>query len=163
MVRTILAFWRKMSQVIINIFSGCEPPKPKILPFLFATGDDEKIVKEAMNVPLSKPIRPGFRRAFSVSTDEPVDMQPNGAFARSENVEGDSTPAVISPESTATLIKGWIYGDGSIGSKKTRVIVDAHVGEGEVSLALDISYDVASPDATSFEGFTEGADEAIPS
>jgi len=116
-----------------------------------------------MEVTLSKPIKPGFRRAFTVGVDEPVDQQPNGSFARSETLEGDSTAAVIRPESAATQIQGWIYGDGSLGSKKTRVIVDGHVGEGEVSITLDIAYQVASPDATEFVGFTESpTDEAIP-
>ena len=151
-----------MRDLVINI---CEPKhqKPKRHLWVFATGHDEPIPKEpSMDVTLSKPIKPGFRRAFEVSTDEPVDKQDNGAFARSEVVDGDSSAAVISPDSTETLIKGWIYGDGSIGNKKTRIIVDAHVGDGDVPLALDVSYEVAHPDATAFTNFKEGADEAIP-
>jgi hypothetical protein len=150
-----------MSHTVVNIFNCCKKTPPRLL--VFATGHDEAIPRPIpMDITLSKPIRPGFRRAFTVGTDEAVDAQPNGAFARSENVEGDSTPAVISPESTATQIKGWIYGDGALGNKKTRIIVDAHVGEGDAALALDISYEVASPDATAFQNFTEGSDSSIP-
>ena len=45
--------------------------------FVFATGHDERIPKEPpdMEVTLSKPIKPGFRRAFTVSTDEAIDNQ----------------------------------------------------------------------------------------
>lgn len=161
----MLAWLVKIMNVIINILKGqdCEPAKPKPIMLVFATGHDEPIPKETpMEVTLSKPIKPGFRRAFTVGTDEPVDQQPNGAYASSEVLEGDSTAAVIKPESTATLIQGWIYGDGSLGTKKTRITVDGHVGAGEASITLDILYTVSSPDATDFVNFTEGADEAIP-
>lgn len=161
MLKRLLHF---VNDIIINISGrSCEPPKPKPTRLLvFATGHDEPIQKDIMDVTLSRPIRPGFRRAFTVGTDEPVDAQPNGAFARSETIVGDSTAAVIRPESTNTLIQGWIYGDGSLGTKHTRVTVDGHVGDGEVEIALDIHYEVASPDATAFQNFAEGAEEAIP-
>ena len=115
-----------------------------------------------MEVTLSKPIKPGFRRAFTVSTDEAIDKQADGTYAKSETLEGDSTAPVVLPESTDKLLTGWIYGDGSLGKKKARITVDGHVGEGDVSITLDISYEVASPDATEFQNFTEGADEPIP-
>ncbi len=138
-----------------------KPPKPKVHLWIFTEGLDERIPAD-MDITLTKPIKPGWRRKCTVATDEPVDQQPNGLYARSENVEGDSTPAVILPESTNQLIQLWVYGDGALGTKKTRVIVDAHVGEGDVALNLDLSYEVASPDATAFENFTEGEDEVIP-
>lgn len=158
--------WTWVSKTIINIFTGgCDPgkKKPKERLFVFATGHDEPIPQETpMEVTLSKPIKPGFRRSFTVGTDEPVDKQPDGSFAKSEVLEGDSRAAEILPTSTETLLQGWIYGDGSVGAKKDRVTVDGHVGEGDVPITLDISYEVNSPDATSFTNFTEGADEAIP-
>ncbi len=151
---------------VINIFGGsCEPhkKKPKQRLFVFATGHDEPIPKETpMEVTLSKPIKPGFRRSFTVSIDEAVDKQPDGSFAKSEVLEGDSRAAEILPESTATLLTGWIYGDGAVGTKKDRITVDGHVGEGDVPITLDVSYEVASPDATAFTDFKEGADEPIP-
>ena len=116
-----------------------------------------------MEVKLSKPIAPGFRRSFEVGTDEAVDLQEDvGTFARGEVVEGDSRAPEILPESTEKLIKGWIYGDGSIGTKKVRITADGHVGEGLVPITLDVVYEVASKDATEFTGFKEGKDEAIP-
>jgi len=159
--------WIRVKDTIINIFNGgCDPMpkhKHKHRLFVFATGHDEQIPKETpMEVTLAKPIKPGFRRSFTVSTDEAVDKQPDGTFAKSETLEGDSTAAVILPESTSTLLKGWIYGDGSIGTKKTRITVDGHVGDGDVPITLDISYEVQSPDATAFTDFKEGADELIP-
>jgi hypothetical protein len=141
-----------------------EKKKKPIRLFVFATGHDERIPKEPpdMEVTLSKPIKPGFRRAFTVSTDEAIDKQADGTYAKSETLDGDSTAPVVLPESTDKLLTGWIYGDGSLGKKKGRITVDGHVGEGDVSITLDISYEVASPDATEFQNFTEGADEPIP-
>jgi len=138
--------------------------KKPIRLIVFATGHDERIPKEPpnMEVTLSKPIKPGFRRAFTVGIDEAVDKQPDGSYAKSEVLEGDSRAAEVLPESTATELKGWIYGDGAIGAKKDRITVDGHVGDGDVPITLDISYEVQSPDATAFQNFTEGPDEAIP-
>lgn len=115
-----------------------------------------------MEVTLSKPIKPGFRRAFEVGTDEPVDKQVDGKYARSVTLEGDSSPATINPESTETKITGWINGDGALGDKATEITVDAHVGDEDIPLTLVVRYTVASPDATAFVGFKEGADEQIP-
>jgi len=154
---------RSISKVADAILRCCESPKPKTRLLVFATGHDERIEKIiVMQVTLSKPIKPGFRRAFTVSTDEAIDKQADGTFAKSEVVEGDSTAPVILPESSATELKGWINGDGSVGNKKVLVRADGHVGEGEVPIELEISYEVASADATAFTNFKEGADEAIP-
>lgn len=158
--------WKLVKQTVINIFTGsCDPDKkkPKQRLFVFATGHDEKIPQETpMEVTLAKPIKPGFRRSFTVGTDEAVDKQADGSYARTEVVEGDSRAPEILPTSTDKLLQGWIYGDGSVGAKKVRVTVDGHVGEGDVAITLDISYQVASADATEFVGFTEGPDEPIP-
>ena len=157
---------KDVKDTIINIFTGCCDPskKPKEQRLvLFATGHDEKIPQEIpMEVTLSKPIKPGFRRSFTVGTDEAIDKQPDGSYAKTEVVDGDSRAPEILPTSTDKLLQGWIYGDGSVGAKKVRVTADGHVGEGDVPITLDISYEVNSPDATEFVGFTEGADEAIP-
>ena len=156
---------KDFKDLIINIFTGCCDPseKPKQRLFVFATGHDEPIPQEIpMEVTLAKPIKPGFRRSFTVGTDEAIDKQPDGTYAKSETLEGDSTAPVILPESTDKLLTGWIYGDGSIGAKKARVTVDGHVGDGDVAITLDISYEVASADATAFQNFAEGADEPIP-
>ncbi len=147
----------------IHIHQYCEHKKPRTRLFVFATGHDEPIPRPTpMQVTLSKPIRPGFRRAFTVGTDEAVDKQPDGSYARAEVLSGDSRAPTIDTDSTGTLLKGWIYGDGAVGQKQVRVTVDGHVGEGDVPITLDVSYEVSTPDATSFVGFQEGADEAIP-
>lgn len=150
---------------IIDVIRGRDKKKKRRVRWLVLTlGHDEPITPKPkhMEVTLSKPIRPGFRRAFSVTTDEAVDKQPDGSYARSEVLNGDSTAPVIDATSTGTMIKGWIYGDGSIGSKKVRVTVDGHVGDGDVPITLDVTYEVQSPDATAFTNFQEGADEPIP-
>lgn len=151
-----------MLNIIINNYS-CEHRRkmPRLL--VFATGHDEEIERPTpMEVTLSKPIKPGFRRAFTVQTDEPVDKQDDGSFAKAEVLEGDSRAPVINPESTSTSLSGWIYGDGAIGAKKVRITVDGHVGEGVIPVTLDVSYEVQTPDATAFTNFAEGADEPIP-
>jgi hypothetical protein len=152
---------------LVEKVKPAKPPKPtkKVHLWVFLEGLDEPIRKiEHMDQALSKPIKPGFRRKCSIATDEPVDKQVDGKYARSENVDGDSTPPTVLDESTSQLIQFWVNGDGAIGKKIVRVIVDAHVGEGDVALTLDISYEVASADATAFSDFKEiGADEAIPS
>ena len=165
----MLKLLAKLVKTVINIFNGGSPvkdhkKKKPIRLIVFATGHDERIPKGPpdMEVTLSKPIKPGFRRAFTVGTDEAIDKQPDGTFAKSETLEGDSTAPVILPESTSTLLTGWIYGDGSIGAKKARITVDGHVGDGDVPITLDITYEVQSPDATAFTDFKEGADEPIP-
>ncbi len=151
----------------MNIFAGISPMKPKkkktnIRLIVFQSGHDERIPGTYMEVKLAKPIKPGFRRSFTVGTDEAVDKQPDGSYAKTEVVEGDSRAPEVLAESTSTLLTGWIYGDGSVGTKKVRITVDGHVGDGDVAITLDISYEVASADATDFVNFTEGADEAIP-
>lgn len=110
---------------------------------------------------LTKPLKPGFRRPFTITPDEPVDVNDSGTFVKVENVAGDST-VTIDPTSTATSIKGWINGDGATGDKAVRFVADGHLGDGDQPVSLDVEFTVANPDATIL-GFSEGAaDELIP-
>jgi len=110
---------------------------------------------------LNKPIKPGWRRPFTITPDEPVDVQANGQFFTAEVISGDST-VTHDPTSTATSLKGYFNGDGATGLKSIRLKADGHVGEGEQEVTLDVDYDVATPDATSIANMVEGTDELIP-
>lgn len=133
--------------------------KPKArLPISFGT--DEPILKDEMK--LSKPLKPGFRRPFTITPDEAVDINANGTYVAVEIVSGDST-VTIDPASSATSIKGWLNGDGATGDKAVRFTADGHLGEGDQPVSLDVEYTVSNPDATSLAAFTEGVDEPIPS
>lgn len=114
-----------------------------------------------MEIKLSKPIRPGYRRAVTLVPDAPVDLLPGEVYAKVSVVDGNSTIAVR-PETTAEEIKLWVNGDGAIGAKLARLRVDAHLGEGDVELNVDIAWEVAHPDATSISLKEEGEDEPIP-
>src|SRR4026208_1993038 len=107
----------KLEDILKAILKGsCESKKPKVRLIVFATGHDEPIEKKPnMEVRLAKPIKPGFRRSFTVGTAEAIDKQPDGSFAKTEVVEGDSRAPEVLPESTERLLKGWIYGDGALG------------------------------------------------
>jgi hypothetical protein len=133
--------------------------KPKKVRLSIKFGTDEPIPKE--NMKLTKVLKPGFRRPFTITPDEPVDVNASGTFVAVEIVTGDST-VTIDPTSTATSIKGWLNGDGSTGDKAVRFTADGHVGAGEQSVSLDVEFTVANPDATSLTAFVEGADEPIP-
>jgi hypothetical protein len=134
-------------------------PKHKVRFWFVSFGPDEPIAKPPP-MKLEKPIKPGFRRPFTITPDEPVDRMDNGQFITAEVTSGDST-VTIDPGSTATAIKGFLNGDGSIGDKSVRFTADGHIGDGVVSVTLDIEYTVTTPDATVL-GFTEGTDEPIP-
>lgn len=121
-------------------------------------GQDELIPKVKMK--LTKPIKPGFRRPFTIVPDEAVDANDQGGFVKVNTLAGDST-VTIDPTSTATEIKGWLNGDGAVGDKSVEFVVDGHVGPGEVQVSLTVDFSVAHPDATVL-GFTEGTDEPIP-
>lgn len=109
---------------------------------------------------LTKPIKPGFRRPFTITPDEPVDINSDQKYIKVNILAGDST-VTIDPASTSTSIKGWINGDGSTGDKSVEFIADGHVGEGDIQVALTVDFTVATPDATTL-GFVEGVDEPIP-
>ena len=113
-----------------------------------------------MLVTLTKPIKPGYRRPITIRPDAPVDVLEGGGYAKATVLQGDST-AVIREESTATEIKAFINGDGSLGTKLVQIEVDGALGERKVSLTLDIAFEVAHPDATSLV-LEEGEDEVIP-
>ena len=109
---------------------------------------------------LTIPIRPGFRRPFTITPNEPVDKGSDGSFASVEILSGDST-VTIDTASTATSIKGWLNGDGATGDKAVRLSVDGHVGDGVQQITLDVEYTVNTPDATTLD-FVSGPDEPIP-
>lgn len=109
---------------------------------------------------LTKPIKPGFRRPFTITPDEPVDINDSGTYVKVEVLSGDST-VTIDPASTAKSIKGYLNGDGATGEKAVRFTADGHVGDGEQAVSLDVEYAVSTPDATTL-GFVEGTDEPIP-
>lgn len=109
---------------------------------------------------LQKPIKPGFRRPFTITPDEPVDINDSGTYIKVENVTGDST-VTINPGGTPTSITGFLNGDGATGEKAVRFVADGHLGEGDQPVSLDVEFTVATPDATIL-GFSEGADEPIP-
>lgn len=123
-----------------------------------AFGADEEIPRAIMK--LTKPIKPGFRRPFTITPDEPVDINDSGTYVKVEVLSGDST-VTIDPASTAKSIKGYLNGDGATGEKAVRFTADGHVGDGEQAVSLDVEYTVSTPDATTL-GFVEGVDEPIP-
>lgn len=110
---------------------------------------------------LEKPIKPGFRRPFTITPDEPVDLMENGQFFVADVVEGNSS-VTYDPSSTAESLKGWLNGDGDLGAKQIRIRADGHVGDGDAPVTLDVEFEVAHPDATSLDKFVEGTDEPIP-
>jgi len=109
---------------------------------------------------LSRPIKSGFRRPFTITPDEPVDVNDSGTYIRADVLLGDSTVS-IDKESTATFIRGFLNGDGAVGDKSVQFTADGHIGEGDIPVTLTVDYSVAHPDATVL-GFSEGTDEPIP-
>ena len=110
------------------------------------------------NMKLTTAIKPGFRRPFTVTTDENVE---NPAFSTTlGDATGSLDPTVTFP---GTTIKGWINGDGSLDvDQSVRLTVDAHVGDGAVDLSLDFDFQIKHPDATAFGAPVFGTDELIP-
>ena len=108
-----------------------------------------------MTVPLSSPITTGFMRPFTLTPDEPV-----GAATVVVDA-GDST-VTIDPTSTATLITGFVRGDGSVGTGKQATISVAQQTAGDPPVAITITWDVHGPDATSLAFKESGADVPIP-
>jgi hypothetical protein len=153
-----------MAKVIINFGPGHSGKKKHRKPrkglWLLSTGPDEPIKKDPMVVNL-KPIKPGFRRPFTLTTDEPVDLRADGVnYFTATPTTGDST--IVFTSQTATGAAGFVNGDGAIGDKVVQISADAHVGEGDVEITLDVAYTVQNPDATEI-GFTLGGpDEPIP-
>ena len=144
--------------LIINIGGGCNT-KPCL--FTLVEGHDKPIERQHMQVNLSKPIKPGFRRPLKLVPDESLDKMADGRYASSEILQGDST-FVVAETSTEKEINCYAYGDGALGSKVARIRADGHIGEGVAEITLDIGWEVAHPDATVFGPVVEGPDEAIP-
>lgn len=139
---------------------GCSKHQDKPVRFwLLETGPDEPLPNK--NMQLSKPIKPGFRRPFTITPDEPVDTRASGQFFDTTVTAGDST-VTYDPTSTASLLKGWFNGDGATGHKAVQIAADGHVGDGDQEITLDVEYDVENPDATSLAALVEGTDEPIP-
>jgi len=108
-----------------------------------------------MTVPLSSPIATGFMRPFTLTPDEPV-----GAATVTVDA-GDST-LTIDPTSTSTLITGFVRGDGSVATGKQATITVAQLTAGDPPVAITITWDVHSLDATSLAFKESGADVPIP-
>jgi len=104
---------------------------------------------------VTTPVPPGKGYALQLTTDEAVDVQPDGSFAVGSVIEGDSLAPNIMPTSTEKSIDVVLRGDGSVGVKKVKVRVDAHIGQADVPLDLDITYTVDHKDATDFSNVTE--------
>lgn len=136
----------------------CHKPKTKARLLIVTFDPDELIPKKKMK--LTRPIKPGYRRPFTITPDEPVDVNETGTFFKSQIVAGDST-VTLDPASTPTSLKGWINGDGATGEKSVRFVADGHLGAGEQEVSIDVEFSVATPDATLLS-FTEGTDELIP-
>ena len=105
-----------------------------------------------------KPIKPGFRRPFTVETDENVE---NPRFTTTlGDANGTLDPALSFPGKT---VGGWINGNGALDvDQSIRLTVDAHVGDGEVDLSLDFDFQIKNADATAFGEPVFGKDEPIP-
>lgn len=146
---------RDLKELLCN-FLKCKGQSNRLR---IAFGADEEIPRAIMK--LTKPIKPGFRRRFTITPDEPVDKNADGQFVSVEVLTGDSTVTINHEESTARSIVGWINGDGATGEKAVRFSADGHLGDGEQKVTLDVEFNVATPDATIL-GFAEGPDEPIP-
>lgn len=161
-IKLLYRLIRYVRNIIINIHErGCRPlhcKQQRLL--LFATGQDEPIEKEPMIVNLT-PIKPGWRRPFTLTADEPVDLLADGVnYFTATAVSGDSTISFVTQSSTKAT--GFVNGDGSLGIKLVQIRADGHVGDGDVPITVDVAFTVESPDATSL-GFVLGSpDEVIP-
>lgn len=147
----------RLTCVVEGILQSLKKPKTRLS---IEFGKDEPIPKEP-HMKLTKPIKPGFRRPFTITPDEPVDVNSAGTYVQVNVLAGDSTVTIDAAGTTATSIKGWLNGDGAVGPKSVEFIVDGHVGEGDQQVALTVDFDVSTPDATTL-GFVEGTDEPIP-
>lgn len=163
MLGLVYRFLRYVKNLIIHIHEPprCERPvgkQPRLL--LFATGQDEPIIKPPMIVNLT-PIKPGWRRPFTLNADEPVDLLADGInYFSATPVTGDST--IVFTSQSPTRATGFVNGDGSIGNKMVQIRADAHVGDGDVPITVDVAFTVETPDATDL-GFVLGSpDEPIP-
>lgn len=143
---------KELRGLLVQLFGQQQKPPARLIVLQF--GADEPINKKGpMLVTLKKPIKPGFKRPFTLTTDESVDVRADGTFFTAEAVEGDSTIEITTQDSKSAA--GFVRGDGALGTKLNRIKADGHVGTGEVEITLDVAFEVNSPDATEF-GFVEG-------
>lgn len=77
------------------------------------------------------------------------------------DITGEGTQSVQLADPAPKTVELIVRGDGAIGPNAFQVVVDAHVGEGEVPLITEFEYDVISPDATSIS-FVKTRREPIP-
>lgn len=107
-----------------------------------------------------RPLKAGFRRPFTITPDEDVDVMENGAFVQVDVLAGDPSTVTINPGSTSKSITGFLNGV-AVGDVSVQFTCDGHVGDGDVPVTLTVDFTVQHPDATVL-GFSEGADEPIP-
>lgn len=96
----------------------------------------------------------GFRDIYSASADEAIEN------ARIENATGTSTAEVVLVGSKS--IELTVNGNGDIGPSTAEVVVDGHIGEGEVAIRVPIDWETISADATELSAFTKVRREKIP-
>ncbi len=87
-------------------------------------------------------------RPFTLTPDEPV-----GAATVTIDA-GDST-LTIDPTSTATVITGFVRGDGSVATGKQATISVAQEDPADPPVAITLTWSVHTPDATTL-AFVEG-------
>lgn len=122
-----------------------------------------------MHVTIKSPIKPGERRAFTITPAHPVTVQPGNVYAKASVIDGDSSAPTINPESTDKKITGFLHGDGSLGEKRVRLHIGAHLGKPNkdgtpgpaAAQDVDITYTVGHPDATTLT-FADGSDTPEP-
>lgn len=95
----------------------------------------------------------GFQDIYQGVADEAIENP------RIENVVGDSTQAVT--QTDPKTVELTVRGNGELAHKTFDLVVDGHIGEGEVALRTTFEYDVVSPDATSIS-FNKVRREPIP-
>lgn len=91
----------------------------------------------------------GQRCPVDFAPNEDVDVKPDGNFIQADVTDGDST-VKIAPGGTPRLSRVFFNGDGAIGQKSAKVAMDGHVGDGDVEIIQVVTWEVVSPDATSF-------------
>jgi len=102
----------------------------------------------------------GMRLPVDILPDEPVDVKPDGNFASLTVTDGDST-AFVAPGGTSKGSRFYFNGDGAVGVKGADGAVDGHVGPDDVEIVQHYTWEVISPDATTFTS-TPGKLEPIP-
>lgn len=97
----------------------------------------------------------GFQDIYTGVADEAIELPENPV----EQITGNSTAAVKLVDSKTVELT--IRGDGDIGPSSVAVLVDGHVGEGEVPIRTEFEWDTVSKDATTVQ-FTKVRREPLP-